>query len=165
MQCQESPTIQIKEEPLSFVAVSSSILLPTHIKEKHPGPTTPLKEEVSASSSLAPKKVGKESKKRRSRRKAKKRPPSWPGNKNKTTAEKTCMHCQTKRTPQWRAGPEGAKTLCNACGVRYRLGRLFPEYRPIRSPTFVPVLHSNSHREVAKMRRLKDGQVDWVECW
>jgi len=22
-------------------------------------------------------------------------------------------------TPVWRAGPEGPKTLCNACGVRY----------------------------------------------
>jgi hypothetical protein len=24
-----------------------------------------------------------------------------------------------KVTPVWRAGPQGPKTLCNACGVRY----------------------------------------------
>ena len=46
----------------------------------------------------------------------------------------------------------GPKTLCNACGVRYKSGRLFPEYRPAASPTFVPSLHSNSHKKVIEMR-------------
>ncbi|KAG8042994.1 hypothetical protein GUJ93_ZPchr1158g16408 [Zizania palustris] len=58
--------------------------------------------------------------------------------------------------PQWRAGPEGAKTLCNACGVRYKSGRLLPEYRPACSPTFVNDIHSNSHRKVLEMRRKKE---------
>ena len=30
-----------------------------------------------------------------------------------------CFNCGTGVTPQWRAGPDGPKTLCNACGVRY----------------------------------------------
>ncbi|KAK4286443.1 hypothetical protein QN277_002998 [Acacia crassicarpa] len=63
-----------------------------------------------------------------------------------------CMHCEATKTPQWREGPMGPKTLCNACGVRYRSGRLFPEYRPAASPTFVPSLHSNSHKKVIEMR-------------
>lgn len=63
-----------------------------------------------------------------------------------------CMHCEITKTPQWRAGPMGPKTLCNACGVRYKSGRLFPEYRPAASPTFVPTLHSNSHKKVVEMR-------------
>jgi len=25
-------------------------------------------------------------------------------------------------TPQWRAGPSGPKTLCNACGVKHKKG-------------------------------------------
>ncbi|NP_001313191.1 GATA transcription factor 11-like [Nicotiana tabacum] len=66
---------------------------------------------------------------------------------------KKCTHCQVTKTPQWREGPLGPKTLCNACGVRYRSGRLFPEYRPAASPTFVPTLHSNSHRKVVEMRK------------
>lgn len=33
-----------------------------------------------------------------------------------------CLNCQAIKTPQWRMGPEGPKTLCNACGVRYRKG-------------------------------------------
>lgn len=67
-----------------------------------------------------------------------------------------CLHCGSQRTPQWRAGPMGPKTLCNACGVRYKSGRLLPEYRPAASPTFVETIHSNSHRRVLEMRRQRD---------
>ncbi|XP_022139214.1 GATA transcription factor 8 [Momordica charantia] len=67
-----------------------------------------------------------------------------------------CMHCEITKTPQWRAGPMGPKTLCNACGVRYKSGRLFPEYRPAASPTFIPSLHSNSHKKVLEMRSKTD---------
>lgn len=74
-------------------------------------------------------------------------------------AVRKCMHCEITKTPQWRAGPMGPKTLCNACGVRYKSGRLFPEYRPAASPTFVPLLHSNSHKKVLEMRN-KVGDSD-----
>ncbi|KAK9153475.1 hypothetical protein Sjap_000955 [Stephania japonica] len=67
-------------------------------------------------------------------------------------AVRKCQHCEITKTPQWRAGPMGPKTLCNACGVRYKSGRLFPEYRPAASPTFVASLHSNSHKKVLEMR-------------
>ncbi|XP_043692582.1 GATA transcription factor 12-like [Telopea speciosissima] len=63
-----------------------------------------------------------------------------------------CTHCLAQRTPQWRAGPSGPKTLCNACGVRFKSGRLLPEYRPAKSPTFVSYKHSNSHKKVMEMR-------------
>ncbi|XP_030530597.1 GATA transcription factor 12 [Rhodamnia argentea] len=69
-----------------------------------------------------------------------------------------CLHCQTDKTPQWRTGPMGPKTLCNACGVRYKSGRLVPEYRPAASPTFVLTKHSNSHRKVLELRRQKELQ-------
>lgn len=64
-----------------------------------------------------------------------------------------CEHCWAQKTPQWREGPGGPKTLCNACGVRYKSGRLFPEYRPAKSPTFLTSMHSNSHKKVLEMRR------------
>ncbi|XXG64354.1 hypothetical protein AAC387_Pa05g2332 [Persea americana] len=69
-----------------------------------------------------------------------------------------CLHCATDKTPQWRTGPMGPKTLCNACGVRYKSGRLVPEYRPAASPTFVLTKHSNSHRKVMELRRQKELQ-------
>ncbi|XP_023515141.1 GATA transcription factor 15-like [Cucurbita pepo subsp. pepo] len=34
--------------------------------------------------------------------------------------QRTCHHCRTTRTPLWRAGPAGPRSLCNACGIRYR---------------------------------------------
>ncbi|KAI3506209.1 hypothetical protein L1887_28565 [Cichorium endivia] len=67
-----------------------------------------------------------------------------------------CLHCATDKTPQWRTGPLGPKTLCNACGVRYKSGRLVPEYRPAASPTFITAKHSNSHRKVMELRRQKE---------
>ncbi|KAG5099898.1 hypothetical protein JHK82_044950 [Glycine max] len=71
-------------------------------------------------------------------------------------AARRCSHCGVQKTPQWRTGPLGAKTLCNACGVRFKSGRLLPEYRPACSPTFSIKLHSNHHRKVLEMRRKKE---------
>ncbi|MCL7043445.1 hypothetical protein MKW94_027098 [Papaver nudicaule] len=69
---------------------------------------------------------------------------------------KKCLHCEITKTPLWREGPMGPRTLCNACGVRYKSGRLFPEYRPAASPTYVASLHSNSHRKILEMMKVKD---------
>nr|GEV39389.1 GATA transcription factor 12-like [Tanacetum cinerariifolium] len=68
---------------------------------------------------------------------------------------------ECKTTSLGDRGPMGPKTLCNACGVRFKSGRLVPEYRPAASPTFVPAKHSNSHRKVMELRRqmeLRDAQ-------
>lgn len=29
-----------------------------------------------------------------------------------------CHSCNISETPEWRRGPDGARTLCNACGLR-----------------------------------------------
>ncbi|KGN48832.1 GATA transcription factor 18 [Cucumis sativus] len=31
-----------------------------------------------------------------------------------------CANCDTTTTPLWRNGPSGPKSLCNACGIRYK---------------------------------------------
>ncbi|KAI3800911.1 hypothetical protein L1987_29011 [Smallanthus sonchifolius] len=36
---------------------------------------------------------------------------------------KFCTDCQTTRTPLWRGGPAGPKSLCNACGIKYNKKR------------------------------------------
>ncbi|XVE73385.1 hypothetical protein DITRI_Ditri11bG0113800 [Diplodiscus trichospermus] len=33
---------------------------------------------------------------------------------------KRCVDCNTTRTPLWRGGPAGPRSLCNACGIRHR---------------------------------------------
>lgn len=34
-------------------------------------------------------------------------------------SDKRCFACGTHKSPEWRRGPDGPKTLCNACGLRY----------------------------------------------
>mmetsp|Transcript_15948 Transcript_15948/g.39457 ORF Transcript_15948/g.39457 Transcript_15948/m.39457 type:complete len:483 (-) Transcript_15948:734-2182(-) len=41
-----------------------------------------------------------------------------------TTERLRCTNCHTADTPLWRSGPDGPKTLCNACGVRWKKGKL-----------------------------------------
>ncbi|GAA0145815.1 hypothetical protein Leryth_011927 [Lithospermum erythrorhizon] len=36
---------------------------------------------------------------------------------------KTCVDCGTSKTPLWRGGPAGPKSLCNACGIKSRKKR------------------------------------------
>ncbi|KAL3650796.1 hypothetical protein CASFOL_007199 [Castilleja foliolosa] len=88
----------------------------------------------------------------------KKEAPAAENNSSGGNEGRRCFHCATDKTPQWRTGPMGPKTLCNACGVRYKSGRLVPEYRPAASPTFVLTKHSNSHRKVLELRRQKEMQ-------
>ncbi|KAL0792431.1 hypothetical protein Bca101_063808 [Brassica carinata] len=34
-----------------------------------------------------------------------------------------CSDCKTTKTPMWRGGPSGPKSLCNACGIRFKRQR------------------------------------------
>lgn len=57
-----------------------------------------------------------------------------------------CVHCRTAETPLWRTGPDGAKTLCNACGVRFKKGKLVlyrtaaGELTAVKQPDSAPVV-------------------------
>ena len=60
---------------------------------------------------------------------------------------KACESCGTINSPEWRKGPSGVKSLCNACGessgqlvllVAFRKADGFPNYlrSPVRAPCF-----------------------------
>ncbi|KAG9455708.1 hypothetical protein H6P81_000216 [Aristolochia fimbriata] len=40
-----------------------------------------------------------------------------------STKIRVCSDCNTTKTPLWRSGPQGPKSLCNACGIRQRKAR------------------------------------------
>ncbi|XP_073277178.1 uncharacterized protein [Primulina huaijiensis] len=42
---------------------------------------------------------------------------------NTTPTIRVCSDCNTTKTPLWRSGPKGPKSLCNACGIRQRKAR------------------------------------------
>ncbi|XP_009768461.1 putative GATA transcription factor 22 [Nicotiana sylvestris] len=44
-------------------------------------------------------------------------------NSNNNIPIRVCADCNTTKTPLWRSGPKGPKTLCNACGIRQRKAR------------------------------------------
>lgn len=51
-------------------------------------------------------------------------PESTPHQKYRKRAKRTqppgrCLSCDSSDTPEWRRGPDGARTLCNACGLHY----------------------------------------------
>lgn len=59
-------------------------------------------------------------------------------------SNKRCFHCQSSKTPEWRAGPYGCENICNACGLFYRKivskfgekgGNLLMKYRQQVCPT------------------------------
>lgn len=47
-----------------------------------------------------------------------------PRSTDNTNMSKECSYCGRKTTPMWRRGPQGPGTLCNACGVKWRHGKI-----------------------------------------
>ena len=57
-----------------------------------------------------------------------------------------CLNCGCHQTPQWRCGPLGPRTLCNACGVRYKTD-LPLNCWPIRDGMVLPPVSVRGGRE------------------
>ncbi|KAI7818825.1 hypothetical protein BC939DRAFT_462100 [Gamsiella multidivaricata] len=41
--------------------------------------------------------------------------------------QKRCGYCGCTTTPMWRRGPDGPSTLCNACGVKWKHGKILQD--------------------------------------
>jgi hypothetical protein len=75
-----------------------------------------------------------------------------------------CEVCGTSETPQWRRGPGGKRTLCNACGVKWSSGRLiFPTSSPGSPFPFVYTdtdhVESSEHMESSDPTGFEDIKV------
>ena len=44
-----------------------------------------------------------------------------------STQQKRCGYCNCSSTPMWRRGPKGPSTLCNACGVKWKHGKILQD--------------------------------------
>ncbi|ESQ48249.1 hypothetical protein EUTSA_v10021612mg [Eutrema salsugineum] len=73
--------------------------------------------------------------------------------------KRTCVDCGTIRTPLWRGGPAGPKSLCNACGIKSRkkrqaaLGTKPEEKKKARkssSSSDLSVEHQNAKNKINK---------------
>ncbi|KAF9575243.1 hypothetical protein EC968_003884 [Mortierella alpina] len=43
------------------------------------------------------------------------------------SSQKKCGYCSCTTTPMWRRGPHGPSTLCNACGVKWKHGKIMQD--------------------------------------
>ncbi|KAG0213730.1 hypothetical protein BGX28_003674 [Mortierella sp. GBA30] len=49
------------------------------------------------------------------------------GSSSNATSQKRCGYCGCTSTPMWRRGPHGPSTLCNACGVKWKHGKIMQD--------------------------------------
>ncbi|XP_058075597.1 putative GATA transcription factor 22 [Magnolia sinica] len=70
-------------------------------------------------------------------------------NNNNATTIRVCSDCNTTKTPLWRSGPRGPKSLCNACGIRQRKAR-----RAMAAASSGIIASSTSSNKVSKEKRL-----------
>lgn len=73
-----------------------------------------------------------------------------------------CEVCGVADTPQWRRGPSGKRTLCNACGVKWSTGKL----RLGRSNSPFPQTTTDENMETTEMSPSEDvgyeaGSLGW----
>lgn len=71
-----------------------------------------------------------------------------------------CADCKTVKTPLWRNGPQGPKSLCNACGIRYKKMGKRPLMNP--SPPSTPPI-SPAVKSVAKLNGKRKRETDGVK--
>ncbi|KAG2726976.1 hypothetical protein I3843_01G133900 [Carya illinoinensis] len=64
--------------------------------------------------------------------------------------KKTCADCGTSKTPLWRGGPAGPKSLCNACGIRSRKKRraTLGLNKEDKKPKKTTICRSNSNTKI-----------------
>lgn len=62
-----------------------------------------------------------------------------------------CVVCGVTDTPLWRSGPKGPKTLCNACGVRWKKGKLYVDGNQV-SPPQLAFLEKTIQKRASKVK-------------
>ncbi|GFQ02462.1 gata transcription factor 15 [Phtheirospermum japonicum] len=90
------------------------------------------------------------------------------GEKNNFPSLKSCSDCRTTKTPLWRGGPAGPKSLCNACGIKFHKKRrqllgLAPEKTNKKKKRSSVVNRSNEIREILKTRFMVLGSDDVLQ--
>ncbi|PIA64338.1 hypothetical protein AQUCO_00100071v1 [Aquilegia coerulea] len=71
---------------------------------------------------------------------------------------RTCSDCNTTRTPLWRSGPKGPKTLCNACGIRQRKARRAIAAAAAVASDGVPAINTSSMQKKVHCSKKKSGK-------
>ncbi|KAG0285466.1 hypothetical protein BGZ96_010282 [Linnemannia gamsii] len=57
-----------------------------------------------------------------------------------SSTQKKCSYCDSVSTPMWRRGPNGPGTLCNACGVKWKHGKILEDASEKATPVAKPAV-------------------------
>ncbi|KAK3005051.1 hypothetical protein RJ639_017388 [Escallonia herrerae] len=76
---------------------------------------------------------------------------------NSNNPIRVCSDCNTTKTPLWRSGPRGPKSLCNACGIRQRKARR--AMAAAANGTILPAVASPLKAKVHKDKKSNIGHV------
>lgn len=74
-------------------------------------------------------------------------------------ALKACTLCGTTKTPMWRSGPQGPKSLCNACGIRFQKYRSFPGQSESPELMVSPLVGPLGSKSLARPLKRKQNSV------
>ncbi|KAF9208231.1 hypothetical protein BGZ49_009451 [Haplosporangium sp. Z 27] len=73
-----------------------------------------------------------------------------------STQQKRCGYCSCTTTPMWRRGPNGPSTLCNACGVKWKHGKIMQDpsdsHQPQESGSMSTTFVSSSSSSLGAQR-------------
>jgi len=73
-----------------------------------------------------------------------------------------CSCCATTTTPQWRVGPNGPKTMCNACGIKWKRGNK-KRKETVGSPKKKKINTGNKKVKVGNNPRSNDDEEEYWE--
>ncbi|KAK4785785.1 hypothetical protein SAY86_002474 [Trapa natans] len=83
---------------------------------------------------------------------------------NSDSAVRVCSSCNTTKTPLWRSGPRGPKSLCNACGIRQRKAKRALAAAAAAAASggnvLPPATSSVKVKAKGKTKRTKNGHAD-----
>ncbi|KAK9825239.1 hypothetical protein WJX74_002786 [Apatococcus lobatus] len=79
-------------------------------------------------------------------------------------AVKSCVECGRTRTPQWREGPLGPKTLCNACGVKRQRVKRMRQQEMERMQQAAVSRHDQGQKGPWQMRIQEEYDDDVYSC-
>ncbi|KAL8061576.1 hypothetical protein ABFX02_02G094600 [Erythranthe guttata] len=95
--------------------------------------------------------------------------------------KKSCSDCKTTKTPLWRSGPSGPKSLCNACGIKHRkrrpapaegwknevkkgkIGKTRKMIKPLGEKVEIENSEEERSRSMKKKSRRRQSQSQWGE--
>ncbi|CAO3639776.1 unnamed protein product [Cunninghamella echinulata] len=83
------------------------------------------------------------------------RKPKYRRRNKRSMVGQRCHSCHTTETPEWRRGPDGARTLCNACGLHYskllRKESISASSQKLITSTAAPHSHSISQQSITTL--------------